>query len=54
MTNQSRNVRMGKARLWIKWRNIKSIYNLISELAIEGTQTYKSMMRMKHERFYEI
>ena len=25
MKNQSRNARMGKARLWIKWRNIKSL-----------------------------
>ena len=43
-----------KTRLWIKRRKVKGYFtNIIDELRIEDTPSYREMMRMDYEQFKE-
>ena len=51
----SRSWKRGKTREWIKRRREKGYFNnIVAELRIEDTSSYKSMLRMDHEQFLGI
>ena len=51
----TRHWKRGKTREWIRRREEKgSFNNIVRELRIEDTQSYKAMLRMDHEQFIEI
>ena len=52
--DDSKKVR-GKTREWIKKRTKKGYFtNIIEELRVEDTNSYKEMMRMSYESFLTI
>ena len=52
---EQRTWKRRKTRLWIKRRKVKGYFtNIIDELRIEDTPSYREMMRMDYVQFKEI
>ena len=43
-----------KVRKWVGERERMGLFNMVKELAIEDTQAFMQMMRMRHKQFKEI
>ena len=51
LDDDEKNTR-GPTRKWVKRREEEGMYaNLVQELLIEDTKTYREMMRMNHQCF---